>query len=135
MAMGDSLTAGLNSRVTLPPPVANKLIPSSQSSTEFRGASWISGGDPDSTSVGKILSFYNPSLSGLSRGNSSFLYCYGPICPAGKKFPYEPATMVTLSTYYRDLMLLSRDRGLVCIIRLISWDILINITRLSFQSL
>lgn len=91
MAMGDSLTAGLNSRV--PHAQIAKLIPSSHSSTEFRGASWLMGADDDSTSVGSILSHYNPSLAGLSRGNSSFLYCFGPICPAGRKFPYEPAIM------------------------------------------
>jgi phospholipase B1 len=91
MAMGDSLTAGLNSRVVNRQNLG--LIPSSNSSTEFRGGSWLMGGDPDSTSVGNILSFYNPSLSGLSKGNCSFLYCYGPICPAGRRFPYEPASM------------------------------------------
>lgn len=91
MAMGDSLTAGLNSRV--PHAQVQKWLPSSNSSREFRGGSWITGADPDSSSVGRILSFYNPSLTGLSRGNSSFLYCYGPICPAGKRFPYEPSVM------------------------------------------
>ena len=95
MAMGDSLTAGLNSRAShkITPQEDLGLLPGTHSSTEFRGANWITGADPDSSSVGSIISHYNPSLSGLSRGNSSFLYCYGPICPAGGKFPYEPSIM------------------------------------------
>ena len=91
MAMGDSLTSGLNSRI--PHSKFDQMLPRSKASNEFRGGSLITGGDPDSTSVGKILSHYSPSLSGLSRGNSTFLYCYGPICPAGTILPYEPDVM------------------------------------------
>jgi hypothetical protein len=88
MALGDSLMTGLNSRVPHKMPY-NGIIEGK--SPEFRGGSFVMGGDPDSTSVGKMLAHYNPSLAGLSHGNTSLIYCYGPICPAGSRFvPFEP---------------------------------------------
>jgi phospholipase B1 len=49
------------------------------------------GGDRDVSSVARMLMHYNPSLAGASRGNTSFIFCYGPICPAGTPFlPFEP---------------------------------------------
>lgn len=91
MGIGDSLMSGLNSRIPHLSPVAG--LPSEVKKPEFRGGAFISGADDDATSVGSIMSKYNPSISGLSRGNASMIYCYGPICPAGSKFvPFEPET-------------------------------------------
>ena len=88
MGIGDSLMSGLNSRIPHLSQVAGEV-----KKPEFRGGAFISGADDDATSVGSIMSKYNPSISGLSRGNASMIYCYGPICPAGSKFvPFEPET-------------------------------------------
>ena len=83
--------AGLNSRVPHHLPMADWL---SGYDTEFRGSNYITGGDSDSSSVGRILAHYNPSINGLSHGNTSMIYCYGPICPAGSNhIPFVPEAL------------------------------------------
>ncbi len=52
MAIGDSLMAGLNSRIPHLAPV-NGII--SNKNPEARGGSLVTGGDPDATSVGKLI--------------------------------------------------------------------------------
>jgi hypothetical protein len=88
MGIGDSLMTGLNSRI--PHSLTAKDI-SSVNHPEFRGGNFITGGDSDATSVGNLLKFYNRDVCGLSRGNTSLIYCYGPVCPAGSRLvPFEP---------------------------------------------
>ena len=88
IGIGDSLMTGLNSRIPHTLPAGN--IPTHKG-PEFRGGNFITGADADATSVGQILSHYNPSVCGLSKGNTSLIFCYGPICAAGTKaVPFEP---------------------------------------------
>ncbi|KAI8921463.1 hypothetical protein BC831DRAFT_477134, partial [Entophlyctis helioformis] len=94
MVMGDSLAAGLNSRFLHDPRYADRAFKSKTPSEEFRGASFVTGADADAFSVAKALQRFQPrnrELLGVSRGNASFAFCYGPICPAGSLFqPFNP---------------------------------------------
>ncbi|KAI9357700.1 hypothetical protein DFJ73DRAFT_774726 [Zopfochytrium polystomum] len=76
MGIGDSILAGFASRVT-----DLTYLLSHNPLYEYRGVNLATGGDSDSTSLGNLMKHYSPTLKGLSHGERTIDFCYGPICP------------------------------------------------------
>ena len=73
--IGDSVFAGYGSREYTTWPFFNPLI-----FREDRGATAVSGGDPDMWSVFKMAQHFIPNLKGKSTGTHFFNLCRGSLC-------------------------------------------------------
>lgn len=84
MAIGDSTLAGYGANLW------NFL--DMKMSCEYRGLSFIMGGDPNAYSIANFIRHYKPELVGYSKGNQLIDYCPGGrFCPPDEQY-FRPLT-------------------------------------------
>ena len=86
LALGDSITAGLNSEFAFGDYSETNPCPKAPVQLEFRGSSYATGADDGIFSIGNAIKHYNPNVIGLSKGQTSMEICYGIYCPVGTKW-------------------------------------------------
>ena len=77
MAMGDSITAGFGMMGAQDNPEKDLQ--------EYRGQSWLIGGDANAQTLATFFKNYSPKLVGASVGNHMVELCWGNVCPAKQK--------------------------------------------------
>lgn len=80
IALGDSITAAFAAKGVLNDHPEREAY-------EYRGVSYIAGGDHDVSTLANLIKRYSPSLFGASVQSHPVEFCYGLLCPPYQYWP------------------------------------------------